>query len=215
LRTGHERIQPSFRLERLTRRAGIDFDRAAAAYHEAAHAMAGLWYGWVIDRGGVEIDERQRCCFSCRAYTYTPEARAVVAMAGWLSEHKWHLQGSSDWNDKLIQILDSHDWGRVHVVGDDHEEVVNALVGRRFASDIATPEFLLAVETIRERTAALIARPAVWRAIRQVARALLANGKLSDVEVIRTIGEDDFLQVDHGRWTAEPSLPDAVRRSTG
>lgn len=45
---------------------------------------------------------------SCSAHTYTIEARAAVAMAGWLAEHKCHAQGSANWHDELIHILDAH-----------------------------------------------------------------------------------------------------------
>jgi len=195
------RVTAEQRVERLAGRWQVDFERTAAAYHEAGHAVAGLWFGWTVGRTGVEIDEHQRCTFACGAYAYTTEARAVVAMAGWLAERKWHGQGSANWDNQLVHILDAHAWDQV-IVGDDEQQVVKALVGRRDADDVETNEFLLAVHAFREQAVSLIARPSFWRAIRRVTRALLSHGKLSDVEVVNAIGKDDFLSVSHGHWTA-------------
>ena len=104
-------LEPSERIRRLVTRVGIDFDRSAAAYHEAGHAVVGFWYGWVIEPRGVEIDfPTNDAVFACSAFAYTIEARAVVAMAGWLAELKWHRQGSTSHDAELIQILDGHDW---------------------------------------------------------------------------------------------------------
>ncbi len=189
------------RLERLTTEIGLNFDRAAAAYHEAGHAVAGLWFGWVIGQKGIEIDTNQRCNFGCAAFAYTIEARAVVAMAGWLAERKWHGQGSANWDDDLIHVLNAHSWGQI-IVGSDEQQVVKALVGERDPENVATDEFLLGVHAFREQAMALMSRRPVWRAVRQVARALLANGKLSDIAVVKAIDKDDFLKVSHGRWTA-------------
>ncbi len=195
------RVAASARAERLAARAGIDFDRAAAAHHEAGHAVAGYWFGWVVSENGVEIDERQRCHLACAAYAYTPEARAVVAMAGWLAERKWHRHGSGNWDDDLLHILDAHAWGQV-IVADDEQQVVRALVGERLPEDVETTEFLAAVHAFRGEAVTLICRPPVWRAIRGVARALVRKGKLDDSAVINSIGKADFLQLSHGRWTA-------------
>jgi hypothetical protein len=195
------RLVPPPRLDRLSARLGIDFDRAAAAHHEAGHAIAGFWFGWTIGGNGVVIDERQCCHFACARYTYTPEARAVVAMAGWLAERKWHRQGSSNWDDELIHILDAHAWGQI-IVGDDEQQVVCALAGPRQPDDIGTSEFLAAVHAFRGEAAALLSRRPVWRAVRSVARALLQKGKLSDDDVINCISDADFMQVSHGRWAA-------------
>jgi len=195
------RVTAEQRVERLAGRWQVDFERASAAYHEAGHAVAGLWFGWTVGRHGIEIDEHQRCTFACSAYAYTTEARAVVAMAGWLAERKWHGQGSGNWDTQLVHILDAHAWGQV-IVGDDEQQVVKALVGHREADDIETEEFLLAVHAFREHTIGLLARPPFWRAVRRVTRALLSHGKLSDVEVVNAIGKDDFLRVSHGHWTA-------------
>jgi hypothetical protein len=194
------RVTPSPRLERLATSLALDFDRTASAYHEAGHAVAGFWHGWSIAPAGVEIDVRQRCSFMCAAYAYTPEARAVVAMAGWLAEHKWHRQGGTNWNDQLIHILDAHDWGQVQL--DDERMIVKALVGNRDPDDVETRDFLLAVDAFREQATALMAHPKVWRSIRNVSRALMAKGRLSEVDVVNAIDPDDFLSVSHGRWTA-------------
>jgi hypothetical protein len=193
-------VVPSRRLERLATSLALDFDRAASAYHEAGHAVAGFWHGWSIGSAGVEIDKRQRCSFVCAPYAYTPEARAVVAMAGWLAENKWHRQGGSNWNDHLIHILDAHDWGQVQL--DDERQVVKALVGNSDPDDVETRDFLLAVDAFREQATALMSHPRVWRSIRRVSRALMSTGCLSDVDVVNAIGQDDFLSVSHGRWTA-------------
>jgi hypothetical protein len=194
------RVKVQNRLERLAARAGLNFDRAAAAYHEAGHAVAGLWYGWVIGRNGVEIDQQQRCSFGCAAFAYTIEARAVVAMLGWLSERKWHRQGTGNWDDELIHILDAHAWGQI-AVGSDEQELVKALVGRRDPDEVETDEFLLAIRAFREHAVALLSYPHFWRAVRKVTRALLLSGKLSDTAVVNAIGKEDFLRVSHGRWS--------------
>jgi hypothetical protein len=202
-------LVPSERLERLTRRNGIDFNRVATAYHEAGHAVVGFWYGWVIAPGGVEIDQHQRCSFACGAFAYTIEARAVLAMAGWLAELKWHRQGRANRDEELIHILDAHDWGQVCVDHDDSRQIVMALVGSRDADSVETDEFLFSIYSLRQHALDLVSRPPIWRAIRKVARALLARGKLSDADVVNTIGQDDFMQVSHGRWTKEAASWDA------
>ena len=208
-------ITPTPELAGRVKRLGINFDRTATAYHEAGHAVVGFWYGWVIGRDGVEIDERRRCCFSCSAYTYTIEARAVVAMAGWLAEHKWHAQGSANWDDELIHILDAHDWAQVQVTLDDEVEVVRALVGKTNARDVETDEFLITVEAFRDHAVALVSSPAVWRSIRRVARALLDRGKLTDTDVVNAIDTDDFMKVSHGRWTTEARLLQLAEANAG
>jgi hypothetical protein len=187
-------------LQRLATTLGINFDRVATAYHEAGHAVAGFWFGWVIGQKGIEIDQHQCCNFGCTAFAYTIEARAVVAMAGWLAERKWHGQGSVNWDDDLIHILDAHDWGQV-IVGDDEQHVAKALVGNRESEDVETKEFMVAVHVFREQTMALMSNPPFWRAVRQLARALLLRGKLSDLEVVSAIKKEDYIQVSHGRWT--------------
>jgi hypothetical protein len=206
-----EAVAPSSRLERLVRRLGVDFECASAAYHEAGHAVAGFWYGWVIAPEGLEIDQHQRCCFSCAAFAYTIEARAVLAMTGWLSELKWHKQGSIDRESELIRILDGHNWGQVSVDYEDCRQVVKALVGSREPANVETKELLFAIYALRQYALELIARPPFWRAIRRVARELLAKGKLSDTEVVKAIGERDFMDVSHGRWTKDSaSLPESL-----
>jgi hypothetical protein len=190
------------RLERLVALLGLNLERAASSYHEAGHAVAGLWYGWVVGRNGVEIDERQRCNFACASFAYTIEARSVVAMAGWLSERKWHRQGSGNWDTELIHILDAHAWGQI-TVGNDEQELVKTLVGSRNPDNVETDEFLLAVHAYREHAVALLSYPHFWRAVRKVTRALMLKGKLSDIEVVKAIGKDDFLHVSHGRWSEE------------
>src|SRR5262249_51224179 len=59
------RVTAEQRVERLAGRWQVDFERASAAYHEAGHAVAGLWFGWTVGRHGIEIDEHQRCTFAC------------------------------------------------------------------------------------------------------------------------------------------------------
>jgi len=196
-----KRVDPEERIKHLAARWKIDFDRVATAYHEAGHAMAGYWFGWVIGQNGVEIVEHQICSFGCPAFAYTVEARAVVAMAGWLAERKWHGQGGTDWENQLVHILDAHHWGQI-IVGNDDQQVVQALVGNREPDDIETKEFLLAIHAFREQAMALMARPAFWASIRRVARALLVKGKLSDIDVVNAVGQKHFLQISHGHWTA-------------
>lgn len=206
-------VTPSPRLASRAKRLGIDFDLAATAYHEAGHAVVGFWYGWAIGASGVEIRDRRRCSFSCSEYAYTREARAVVAMAGWLAECKWHAQGGINWNDDLLHVLDAHDWGQVYVTLDDQVQVVRALIGRADPREVETDDFLLAVDAFRDHAIVLVSRPAVWRSIRRVARALLARGKLTDTEVINAIDPDDFPKVSHGRWTTEATLLELARES--
>jgi hypothetical protein len=195
--------------ERLACHFHIDTASAAAAYHEAGHAVVGFWFGWVIAPGGVEIEPYQRCSFRCAGFAYTIEARAVIAMTGWLSELKWHRQGSPDRDLELTRILEGHDWDQVSVDYEDSCQVLKTLVGS--GEIVGFDELRFAIYALRQYALELIARPAVWRAIRKVARALLAKGKLSDCDVVNAIGNADFMEVSHGRWTKDASsLPPAM-----
>jgi hypothetical protein len=196
--------EPSERLIRLVDRIGINYDRVSGAYHEAGHAVVGFWYGWTIGANGVEIDAQECCSFAGGAIAHTIEARAVVAMAGWLAELKWHRQGSANHDGELISVLEAHNWGQAFVNLNDEQLVVNALVGKSDPATVETDEFLAGIEAFRQYAYELISRPPIWRAIRKVARALLAHGKLSDTEVVNAIGKADFLEVSHGRWIKEP-----------
>ena len=70
-------LEPSERIRRLVTRVGIDFDRSAAAYHEAGHAVVGFWYGWVIEPRGVEIDTPTNDAVSLAAPSRTRSKRVL------------------------------------------------------------------------------------------------------------------------------------------
>ena len=130
-------------------------------------------------------------------------------MAGWLAELKWHRQGSTSHDAELIQILDGHDWAQVLVEVDDEQQVVRALIGNADPEAVEFEDFFAEIYAFRQYAYELISRPAIWRAIRSVARALLSNGKLSNRNIVNVIGSPTFLEVSHGRWIQEARLAGA------
>jgi hypothetical protein len=170
--------------------------RTAAAYHEAGHAVVAYWFGWWLNDEGVEIDDRWYT--GCRKLVLdnTVEAQICQAMAGWLSEHKWHGLGSDYFGDEnalyglyLARNYNPHD-------PDDFEfeeagDIADiALMLYEADSEITDEEFLKALAPYRERARKILDEAEVWRAIEKLAAALLASGKLSDEEARAAIGDE-------------------------
>jgi hypothetical protein len=87
-----------------------DLQRAAAAYHEAGHAVIAVFLGFDISPEGVEIDERQYT--GTRAYIYhlggmAPYHQISVYqyLAGWLAEWHWHRLGVQYRSEEDIDVI--------------------------------------------------------------------------------------------------------------
>src|SRR5689334_18103473 len=84
----------------------VEVQRRATAYHEAAHAVVGCEVGWWITPEGIEIGEREYTGLRCWSEDLTGRNLALVSLAGWNAEHKWHGLGQEILNDEeLIDIL--------------------------------------------------------------------------------------------------------------
>jgi hypothetical protein len=99
-----------------------DFQREAAAHHEAGHAVIATRRGWWIDDEGVEIGDRWYCGMQCFVSDNTTDRAVGIFLAGWLAEYKFHGLGGPRHDNHLIYVIDAVRGGwadEVEEAGDD------------------------------------------------------------------------------------------------
>ncbi len=174
--------------------------RRHAAFHEAAHAVIGYYFGWWLNEEGVEIDERQYTGLRCEQRTWTERASVCVSLAGWGAEMRLAPDLARPFPDEelLACLEDLRWWGHSDLQGDEADVFERLMETRPDASD----EDLMALYRGYEaETAALLARPAVWASVQRVADALLERGRLTDAEVVEMLGAE----VEDGVFAEQPA----------
>lgn len=166
-----------------------DFDRRAAAYHQAGHAVLAYWFGWWLNDEGVEIDDRQHAGTRRLSPDDSTEAAVIQALAGWLCEHKWHGQGHA-----RLAIEEVFELARDHDPEDEEFRHAGdladvALTLLRTNPEITPKEFVKAFWAYGDQAEKILAEEPVWRAVEKLASALLASGSLSDEEAREAIGD--------------------------
>jgi hypothetical protein len=174
--------------------------RIHTAYHEAGHVVTAYWYGWWLNEEGVEIDTRWYTGTRSPALLYTTEARVVNLMAGRVAEHKYHGLGNGRFDDdEALLLLDLA--RRIHrgeeMIDEESEwsgdctDIAVVLVEDN--PTMTDHEYVRTLRTYQKKTRLILNKPAVWRAVKKVAEALLTTGRLTDGEARAAIaGEDVF-----------------------
>lgn len=146
---------------------------------------------WLNDEG-VEIDERQYTGIRCRIDDYTTEARVIVSMAGMLAEHKYHGGGDRRRffvNEETISCLEEvrnewvddgdDEWG-------DHFVIARAMLDED--PEITDKEYAKALRRHERQAWLILNEPDVWRAVENLATALLKSGRLTNAEALAVTG---------------------------
>jgi hypothetical protein len=174
--------------------------RIHTAYHEAGHVVVAYWYGWWLNEDGVEIDDRWYAGMRSPALLYTTEARVITLMAGRLAEHKYHGLGNGRFDDdgalELLGVARRIQAGE-EIIDEDSEwsgdctDIAVVLVEDN--PTMTDHEYVRTLRTYQKKTRLILNKPAVWRAVKKVAEALLTTGRLTDGEARAAIaGEDVF-----------------------
>jgi hypothetical protein len=173
---------------------GQGTERAATAYHEAAHAVIDTHIGLPLE----SVDIRRECGDLGGCHGIPPPQAVVLEAASLLRAcAEGHpvdpgniTPATREWIDKMIQsklagqVAEEKFRGRplmgFELLGiDDDQEDVRKLAGMRW-SDAERAQRLRETEA---EVAALIADPAIWRAIRAVAHELLERELLTGDQV--------------------------------
>jgi hypothetical protein len=175
------------------RRLFIDaVERRRAAYHEAAHAVVGYWFGLHLDDGGITVDQPDyyyRDPSRRRELFLNPEqADVCVRLAGRLAENLLYplrVQLPSD--DELLTILAFACW---HCEWPDEADNFLALRRLREARDTARDEDLLAAyRGFEAATMTLLLCPSIWQSVERIATALLERGTVTDDEAAALLAD--------------------------
>jgi hypothetical protein len=169
----------------------------STAYHEAAHVVVGYWFGWQLnpDRpDGVVIDGQWITNHRIPLFLRTVEAVFSVNLAGWIAERKFtsHIppeRSVASIEETFKEAENERDEEPEYREGSG--DLYDCAM--YFLEDYPEPtletftKYILACQTLMIE---LLSRPLIWRAIKKVAKALIARGRLSDDEAQEVIGDD-------------------------
>lgn len=167
--------------------------RAAAAFHEAGHAILAMAVGGLVN--SIETAERQRCEFQlfipCDRAAERERATVLVGLAGWRAEYLWHGRGASrdeeDYNEELELGLQQLRNG--FLLDEDHDDDIDALADIMRLTPQATDHEICARYAAWSALCYDILRePAIWSGVQKIAAALVQRGNLSGQEVIDLVG---------------------------
>ncbi len=165
-----------------------EWQRRCVAFHEASHAVVAYCFGWWVNHEGVEIDERWYCGLRRTIDANTVEAEICVHLAGFMAERllNSHLPLSSNIHDLEIALDDAQgDWG---TADSDDEAAFARLLSEH--PDLEDDALIALYRKYEARTLSLLREPAVWKAVEDVAGALVKNGFLAASEVEKLIPEE-------------------------
>jgi hypothetical protein len=163
-------------------------ERRRAAYHEAAHAVVGYWFGLRPDAGGITVDQPDYYYRDSRRrrelFLDLEQAEVCTSLAGRLAENLLYplrVQPPSD--DELLTILAFACWDCEWPDDEDGSDDFLALRRLREARDTVRDEDLLAAyRGYQAATIALLVCPSIWQSVERIATALLERGTLTDDE---------------------------------
>jgi hypothetical protein len=178
--------------------------KLATAHHEAGHVVLGYWFGWWLNPDGVEIDDRWITNHRSPLIARTIKSVFVVSLAGWLAECKFHsLRNGNRDTDDIEFAFEQAELDR-GLTPEHREGGGDLYTCAMYMFDIeptaTVARFAEQVAKYQIQTTVLLARPLIWCAVKRIAKALIARGRLSDDEAREIIGDDFEKIFEVGDW---------------
>lgn len=166
-----------------------DIERERAAYHMAGHVVVAYWLRWPFDDEGVVIRERDHSEFPYELSSAPEQTEICVHLAGWLAEILLCPSLASPSDDELHIVLDWADWDHSWAdVGAGDFGAFRRLVRERRTR--CRRVLIAAYRAYEIRTVELLRQPIIWKAVEQLASALLERGRLSSKEVVDLLAKN-------------------------
>lgn len=148
--------------------------RIDAAYHEAAHALAGLWFGYRV--GPIQIVQGGSICLMLPPHKHaeqTVESRLSIAAAGDIATDIY--RGNSGKSEKLIKgVRDVLALNRA-AAGPAQSDSF-AIIKNLQAAHADNAKRIELLERIFRQTRKLLQRPALWAGVELLAAELIRRG---------------------------------------
>jgi hypothetical protein len=168
----------------------------APAFHEAGRTVVGYWVGWYLSPGGVGVSATDWGTYHRIPSRFNTErANALNWLAGWIAECRFHSLQSGRCDpgeiaEYFLMAQDDLGWSDPDDRTGSGELYDFALYAIANEPSITPERFVEMVLGYEKEAMELIHDPLIWRAIRRVAKALVAHKWLADDQVRQIIGAD-------------------------